>query len=1282
MSVAYHRGRLTPLLKKRNPELRGSMMAVGCTAEEAREYIAQLTQKEVRIACYNSPTSLTLSGDEPAVIELEGILEKKGVFNRRLVVDSAYHSHHMEMVAQDYIDAIRDLEQPTETDVKFHSSLLGKLVEGSQLQASYWVDNLTCAVRFCEAVQTMVAPSGEYKTGVNMLVELGPHSALQGPIKQILKDLGGAAMKIPYGSALIRKKDAVDSAIELAGSLAIKGAALNYEAINFPRPGKSPAVLIDMPRYAWNHGTKYWHESRFTQKKKHREAARSDILGTLANYSNDFEPSWRTIVRTDDLPWLRHHKIQSLTLYPMSAFIAMALEAATQRAAHREIEFDSYELRDVSVHTPLMVTDDGIEMNITLRPYQEGTLSSSEVWDEFRIHTWALNKGWTEHCKGLIAVKPKDNNDVDAERQIKEKEAALKSTIASISKTSTESFSKDAMYDALNELGVSYGSTFQGIDSGKASNSFSTATLVVPDIAAEMPSGYMTETVVQPAFLESLIEMYWPILGAGRSKLETVYLPSSIRKITISKKATEATKTPGATLEAYCKADLPLATPRATKATVFATAPGTAEALITLEDLTIAPIIEGETNFDDDTPRELCFKLDWEPILRPVTEPAAEGEIFPETDIVIVHGESPAQTELAQKLVSTLESAAGKKPETGTLLNVNAVGKLALFLTEINEPLLATLTAAQFAALQKILTNVQGILWVVRGAYSGSASPDSNMVTGLSRTIRSETLLKFATLDLDAKQKLSDDLTAKAILDVFKGAFGPQASNNCELEYQERAGVFTTPRIINDTEVNEYVHKQTKRTALEQGPFDEEGRSLKMAISTPGALDTLHFVDDATLENPLEADQIEIQVKAIGMNFKDILAAEGKLPPSDMGFEASGVVTAVGSAVTSFRAGDRVAGITQGAFATSNRLKAAYAFRLPRDLSFEAAAALPLAYSTAHYSLIDLGRLSEGETVLIHAAAGAVGQAAIVLAQMIGAEVFATVGSADKKELLINEYGLREEQIFYSRSTSFGSAIRQATNGQGVDVVLNSVSGDALRETWECLNSFGRFVDIGKRGTSTNAALEMARSDNNASFMSVDISALAAERPKVMKRLLADVAGLLKYGRIKAASPINVFPISDVESAFKSVQGSKAPGKTVVVPKPDDIVKVSFYALLSSFKIKMTNDFYRQPRPRNSTRSSRTMPPIFLLVVLVVLVAAWPGGWSARVPGTLSWCPVAALPLARSRSSLMSSARSAPKSWSALATSQTAPTLRSSCLRALLACLPFAVWFTVPWFFT
>ncbi|KAK3303121.1 polyketide synthase [Chaetomium strumarium] len=1156
MTIAYHRGRLIPILKQKHPELRGRMVAVGGSKEEFLPILDSLQEKEARIACYNSSSSLTISGDEPAIAELEKICEEKGVFNRRLVVDVAYHSHHMNLVAKEYRASLANLRPPVPTDIRFHSSLYGHLVDGTQLQPSYWVDNLTCAVRFSEALRSMLEPTGEHKHGVNMLVELGPHSGLQGPIKQVLKSIGGNAPKIPYASALVRKRDAVETALELAANLFARGANLDFGAINFPKlPTKPPTLLTDLPRYPWNYSSKYWQESRLTKTHKHALGGRSDILGTLANYSNGLEPTWRNIVRLDDLPWLRHHKIQSLTVFPMAGFITMALEAAVGRAVSKDSLFDKLELKEVSITKPLVLADRDTEMTITLRPHQDGSLTSSDIWDEFRICSWSLEQGWTEHCVGLVAALKADDNDVDSDRQTRDSEARLRSALSGTGKPEAVSVDPGVMYDDLSELGVAYGSLFQGVTSCKASDSQAVGNIAVPDVAREMPNGYLAEALLQPAFLESLIAMYWPIVGAGRRALNTIYLPSSVDRVTVSLSVERFVKEPGSTVRAVCEGEIGAGVPKPTKLSMAAVVgDDRLETIIALDGLTVSPILDGESQTDINAPRDLCYRLEWDPILQ--TDDRSQ-HLPGDTEIVIIHEDSNFQSLVAMGLANSLEQATGRLPDFGSLETVDGTGKICVFLTELHQSFLATITPHQFDCLRKLLTSAEGVLWVVRGAYEKSANPEANMVTGLSRTIRSETAMKFATLDLDAESSLSELDTADAIMRVFRSVFSSGSPAAGELEFMERRGSFFTPRIVHDPDMNEYVHKQTNPSVLEPTPFGEDGRALRMEILTPGALDTLHFVDDPAMEQPLEADEVEIEARAVGLNFKDGMAAKGLIPLASCGIEASGVVIAVGSKVAGFRIGDRVAALTHGAFATRTRTKAAFAFKLPGDIGFEDAASLPLAYATAYYSLVELGRLGEGETVLIHSAAGAVGQAGICLAQMVGAEVYATVGSAEKKELLMKEFGLPEHHVFYSRSSSFGDAVGRATQGRGVDVILNSLTGDGLRESWRCLNKFGRFIEIGKRKPGSKMRLEVDNIDSNSSFLSVDILTLIAEKPKVVKRLLANVAQLIKYGKIRPASPITTFPISDVETALKAQQAGKAPGKLVVVPSATDIVKAA-----------------------------------------------------------------------------------------------------------------------------
>jgi uncharacterized protein involved in tellurium resistance len=238
----------------------------------------------------------------------------------------------------------------------------------------------------------------------------------------------------------------------------------------------------------------------------------------------------------------------------------------------------------------------------------------------------------------------------------------------------------------------------------------------------------------------------------------------------------------------------------------------------------------------------------------------------------------------------------------------------------------------------------------VRSAYVDSMNPDANMITGLSKSIRSETLLKFATLDLDAKCLLCLEDTVKVILEVCKATFGPKSGPTCELEYMERNGCLSTPRIVNNAEINKYVYTQTKESVLESTPFMQDGRPMKMTIGLQGAFETLHFVDQF-LEDNLQPDEIKIEVKAIGMNSRDMLAAMGRLETYNFGFECSRIVTRVGNDVRNIAVGNRIASISVSmeVYSSYSRTKEEFAFKTRDSLSFEETVFIPLAFCSAYY---------------------------------------------------------------------------------------------------------------------------------------------------------------------------------------------------------------------------------------------------------------------------------------------------------------------------------------------
>jgi NADPH:quinone reductase-like Zn-dependent oxidoreductase len=1160
MAIAYHRGLATVNFKSRYPDLHGSMLAVGAGANEVQPLLKGLKGGRAVIACVNSPSSITVSGDEEAIRELQHRVEELHLFNRKLRVDMAYHSHHMELVAEDYLASIAEFQPRNSSRTRFFSSVTGLEAVGSDLQPSYWVKNLTSPVQFTQALHNMCLSLTELVSSQHeniILVELGPHAALEGPIKQTLKEGGGALNTVEYAPTLIRNKNAVETMQHLAATLCTRGLCLDFEAINFPRSRdkSTTSLLTDLPRYPWQHKTRYWHESRIADNHRFgRVWPRNDILGALAEDSNDLEPRWRNIIRLEDMPWLRDHQIQSKIVFPMAGYVTMAMEAASQRAMTRHIKFDKFEFREISANRALILEESAeVETMITLRPYNEGTKRSTDSWDEFRVFAWAADKGWVEHCRGMVGVQ-KDNsiNAVDGQRQMETARELVRCQSTMMDEKCTEVIDIDKLSANLQSVGVYYGPAFQGFLECRTAKKLAVAEVEIANTAAMMPKFFEPELIMHPATLDLIIQILWPVLGAGRTGWDKIYMPSGFKRLSIS---ANVAKIPGTRLRVYGTSPeiLPMVA-KAVDLDVFATEKSNPDsACVILEGYTVTPVHHDVTSLSRDD-RDLCFKINWEPFKE--NETALRSKLL-EMDTVIICDDLPTEFPLS-KLQHSLEVLTGRAPVTTPLKQVQPEGNIYIVLSELNEPLLANLNPEGFASIQQLFTTAKGILWVVQGAYQESDFPNGNMATGLARTIRSETELKFATVDLDSRRTSSVPDASEVITKAFRSIFSPFSSgDDCEMEFMERNGILHIPKVVVDDEMNNFIHQQFHESKPELQPFFQTDRPLKMKIGSPGLLDTLHFIDDYTLSSTLPEGHVEIEVKAVGLNFKDVMIAMGQLVNEHIGVECAGVVTRVGSAVLDLEVGDRVCAISEGSFASYVRCRATSVARIEDSLSFETGSTIPLIWTTAYYSLIHVGRLEKGESVLIHAAAGGVGQAAIILAQMIGAEIFVTVGSLDKKNFLMNEYKISEDRIFFSRDTSFASQIKTATKGQGVDVVLNSLAGDALLATWQCLASFGRFVEIGKRDIVSNTRLEMAPFAKNVTFSSVDLIVVVSERPLLMKRLLSEVFDLYRQGFVRPITPLSIFPISDVESAFRSLQSGKNLGKIAITLGEEDLVKVS-----------------------------------------------------------------------------------------------------------------------------
>ncbi len=332
----------------------------------------------------------------------------------------------------------------------------------------------------------------------------------------------------------------------------------------------------------------------------------------------------------------------------------------------------------------------------------------------------------------------------------------------------------------------------------------------------------------------------------------------------------------------------------------------------------------------------------------------------------------------------------------------------------------------------------------------------------------------------------------------------------------------------------------------------DDTQNFHLGFKLPGQLRNLHW--QAVPNREPSDDEIEVAVHATGLNFRDVMytlgllsdeAVENGFVGASLGLEFAGIVTRVGTKAGAFKPGDCVVGLGPASFSNRVLSKANTLALIPGKLSPAAAATIPSTFFTVYYALHHQARLQTGETVLIHGAAGGVGLAAIQVARYLGAEIYATVGAEEKRDFL-KLLGI--EHIHDSRSLTFAEEILAKTGNRGVDVVLNSLAGEAINRNFHVLKPFGRFLELGKRDFYENTAIGLRPFRNNISYFGIDADQLMQERPQLTRQLFAEVMQLFQDGLLHPL-PYTLFDANQVTDAFRFMQQAKQIGKVVVTYK-------------------------------------------------------------------------------------------------------------------------------------
>jgi NADPH:quinone reductase-like Zn-dependent oxidoreductase len=283
----------------------------------------------------------------------------------------------------------------------------------------------------------------------------------------------------------------------------------------------------------------------------------------------------------------------------------------------------------------------------------------------------------------------------------------------------------------------------------------------------------------------------------------------------------------------------------------------------------------------------------------------------------------------------------------------------------------------------------------------------------------------------------------------------------------------------------------------------DEVMMRKLTIEKPGILSTLSW-KAMRIPPEIPANHVEIEVRSSGLNFHDVVMAM-KLISSDenyvpLGAELSGTILRLGSGVNGLAVGDRVMAFCQdGAFATHVTFPEDLVLKVPEGMSFEEAATFQGCFITVLHALLDIARMKKGSSVLIHSACGGVGLAALQVVKMMQGEAYVTVGTQEKNNYLINEHGIPEDRIFNSRDASFLQNVMERTNGEGVDMVLNSLSGEPLHASWRCVARFGMLLELSKRDLASFGQLDMSRFLDNRSYCGIDMRQLLKEHPSAFR---------------------------------------------------------------------------------------------------------------------------------------------------------------------------------------
>jgi mycoketide-CoA synthase len=1092
----------------------GGMVSVAAGAEDVQRRFERFGP-QLSVAAVNGPSATVVSGDREALEAFVEDCRERDVPARFIPVDYAAHSVQVDEIRETLLRGCEGLA-PSTGRVPFFSAVSGGLLDTAGLDADYWYRNLRETVQFEQAARASMAD------GHRIFIEVSPHPVLTIGLQETAEQMFGderasvGAAAVGVSGSLRREHGGPRRFATALAEAWVHGARVDWPEIL----EAAGAEGVELPTYAFQR-ERYWLEAPAQAAgdlaAAGQAAAGHPLLGAMVALAEGHGFLFTGCLSLDTHPWLSDHVVLGTALLPGTAFLELALHVGGQVGCEQ--------VSELTLEAPLAIEEQGpVQLQVTVgEPDAHGKRTigiHSRLQSEEQVQ-------WTLHASGVLVPA------------CEEDEQGLQIAAEEWPPRGAERVEIGGVYDGLAEIGLGYGPAFRGLRSVWRRGEEIFAEVALPDAERSQLERFGVHPALLDAALHSLVGL--AVAGAdagdGANRLR---MPFSWGEVQLHGRGRPELR-------------VRLAVTGADAITLQA-ADEWGAAVLTVGSLAMRPVSAGQLASARRGHSESLFGLDW------VTVPlSAEATMGPWALL------GPDGAGMARGLRSAWDSrepadgdadGAGAEPPFAVHDDLDRLGE-ALDGTH-SMPGLVLMDCASGEALEPTTQDVPdhgtaGLPGTAHGAVLGALESVQAWLADERFATARLVIVTHGAQAIASGEPLRD-LSAAPVWGLVRSAQSEHPGRLVLLDVDDEPASWNALPAALTLDEPQLAIRQGTAYALRLARVGKDELALpagawRLACGEGGTLEELHLAAEPEPSEPLAAGQVRVEMRMAGLNFRDVLVALGMVPPVNgvrsIGGEGAGVVLDVGPGVKGLDRGDRVMGLFYGAFGSTAVTDQQMLTRLPEHWPLVEAAAVPIVFLTAYHALVDLANVKPGEAVLIHAAAGGVGMAAVQIARWLGAEVYATASSG--KWSALEDLGLDAAHIASSRDLEFQERFQQATAGQGVDVVLNSLTREFIDASLELLPRGGRFIEMGM--TDVRDADEIAAFHEGVTYREFHLPEVDPAR---IQEMLGELMGLFESGAIERL-PVRVWDMRRAPEAFRFMSQARHVGKIVLALPPADI---------------------------------------------------------------------------------------------------------------------------------